>query len=396
MRLMRILVANDGFNDAGGVQAYLDAVLAPLEARGHTVALACPQDAWGDVAGAARDRFRVTGATFSQDVEPIRRWQPDVCYSHNMQDLAVDAGLTAVAPVVKFMHGYFGTCIGGLKMHALPNRVACDRVFGAACAALYFPRRCGRLSPTTMVRDLRWSVSQRALFDRYAAVVVASGHMHREYMRNGVSSSRLHTNPLFPTQPVDLAPRRVPADPHVVFLGRMTALKGGDLLVRAVARASVRLGHAVPLTMIGDGPQRPEWEGLARRLGVRAAFTGWLGGADRWPHVSSASVLAISSVWPEPFGLVGLEAAALGVPAIATDTGGISEWLHDGVNGVLVPAPASASTFGDLLASLLSDPARQAALRAGALGRAREMSVDAHVSRLTAILHGVIRQGVSP
>jgi glycosyltransferase involved in cell wall biosynthesis len=188
----------------------------------------------------------------------------------------------------------------------------------------------------------------------------------------------------------------VPADPHVVFLGRMTALKGGDLLVRAVARASVRLGHAVPLTMIGDGPQRAEWEGLARRLGVRAAFTGWLGGADRWPHVSSASVLAISSVWPEPFGLVGLEAAALGVPAIAIDTGGISEWLHDGVNGVLVPAPASASTFGDLLASLLSDPARQAALRAGALGRAREMSVDAHVSRLTTILHGVIRQGVSP
>ena len=64
--------------------------------------------------------------------------------------------------------------------------------------------------------------------------------------------------------------------------------------------------------------------------------------------------------------------------------------------GVIVPAPASASTFGDLLASLLSDPARQAALRAGALGRAREMSVDAHVSRLTTILHGVIRQGVSP
>ena len=120
---MRILVANDGFNHAGGVQAYLDAVLAPLEAHGHTVALASAQDAWGEAAGSARDRFRITGATFSQDVESIRRWQPDVCYSHNMQDLAVDAGLTGVAPVVKFMHGYFGTCIGGLKMHALPTPV---------------------------------------------------------------------------------------------------------------------------------------------------------------------------------------------------------------------------------------------------------------------------------
>ena len=324
-------------------------------------------------------------------MDRIRRWQPDVCFSHNMRALTVDAGLMAVAPVVKFMHGYFGTCAGGLKMHAFPTPVACDRVFGIACAALYFPRRCGRLSPAAMVRDLRWSASQRALFNRYAAVVVASGHMHREYARNGVPASRLHTNPLFATRPASAAPRPAPAQPHVVFLGRMTTLKGGDLLVRAVAHASSRLGHAVPLTMVGDGPQREEWEGLARRLGVRATFTGWVAGADRWPHVSRASVLAISSVWPEPFGLVGLEAAALGVPAIATDTGGISDWLHDDVNGVLVPAPASASTFGDRLASLLSDPARLSVLGAGALDRARSMSVDAHVSRLDAILTGAAR-----
>ena len=82
-----------------------------------------------------------------------------------------------VAPVVKFMHGYFGTCIGGLKMHAFPTPVSCDRTFGVACAALYLPRRCGRLSPAAMIRDFRWSVSQRDLLASYAAIVVASGHM---------------------------------------------------------------------------------------------------------------------------------------------------------------------------------------------------------------------------
>ena len=100
-------------------------------------------------------------------------------------------------------------------------------------------------------------------------------------------------------------------------------------------------------------------------------------------------------MWPEPFGLVGLEAAALGVPAIATDTGGIRDWLRDDVNGVLVPAPASASTFGERLASLLSDPTRLSALGAGALDRAREMSVEAHVSRLEPILRGARRHGAS-
>ena len=399
---MRVLVANDGLHDAGGVQAYLDAVVAPLEARGHTVALAYCQDALmngadvngADVAGPDRERFHLANAASRrQALEEIRRWQPDVCYSHNMQDLAVDASLMTLAPVVKFMHGYFGTCISGLKMHAWPTPVACDRPFGAACVALYFPRRCGRLSPTSMFRDLRWATSQRALFDRYAAIVVASGHMMREYARNGVPPSRLHANPLFTTRPVELSPRPVPAEPHVVFLGRMTMLKGGDLLVRAVAAASGRMGRPVQLTMIGDGPQRPEWEALARRLGVQACFTGWIDGESRWPLVERASVLAIPSVWPEPFGLVGLEAAALGVPAIAIDTGGVSEWLHDGVNGILVPAPATATVFGGRLAALLSDPRRIAGLGAGALDQARAMSVDAHVARLDVILRGAARQG---
>jgi glycosyltransferase involved in cell wall biosynthesis len=389
---MRILVANDGANDAGGVQAYLDSVLTPLEAIGHEIALVS-ENAARSAAVSSRVRFHVGGATLARDLEPIRRWQPDVCYSHNMRDLSVDAGLMTVAPVVKFMHGYFGTCVGGLKMHAFPTPVSCDRTFGIACAALYLPRRCGRLSPAAMVRDFRWSVSQRDLLARYAAIVVASGHMRREYENNGAPVSRLHTNPLFPTRTVERERRRSPAEPRVVFLGRMTALKGGDLLVRAVARASSRLGRPVELTMVGDGPQRHEWEALAHRLGVRATFTGWLAGAARWPHVADASILAISSVWPEPFGLVGLEAAALGVPAIATDTGGISEWLHHDVNGVLVPTPASASTFGDRLAALLSDPERLDALGAGASKRACEMSVDAHVSRLAAVLQAVRTEG---
>ncbi len=401
---MRILVANDGFSDAGGVQSYLDATIGCLTARGHTVAVAYCTDTGSPAINQTLRRleqFRVAGSRQPQAFDAIRRWRPDVCFSHNMHDLGVDAGLASVAPVVKFMHGYFGTCVGGLKMHAFPAPVACDRAFGPSCAVLYLPRRCGQLNPAALVSQWQWAVSQRAMFDRYADIVVASEHMRREYTNNGLPAERVHANPLFATRAVAPARKPVPLVPpvvnnaHVVFLGRMTKLKGGDLLVRAVADASSRLGRPVHLTMIGDGPQRAGWEALARALGVQAHFTGWLDGESRWPFVERASLLAIPSVWPEPFGLVGLEAAALGVPAIATDTGGIRDWLRDDVNGVLVPAPASASTFGERLASLLSDPTRLSALGAGALDRAREMSVEAHVSRLEPILRGARRHGAS-
>jgi glycosyltransferase involved in cell wall biosynthesis len=393
---MRILVANDGFNDAGGVQAYLDAVIAALEARGHSIAIAYCTDSLRDEArGVSRrlQRFQLAGARTREALGALREWAPDVCYSHNMANLAIDRDLQGIAPVVKFMHGYFGTCVGGQKMHAFPRPVVCDRVFGLSCAALYLPRRCGRLRPAVLLEQWRWAVAQRSLFDTYAAIVVASDHMRREYVRNGCDAARVHVNALFPTHALDAGVSPGPADPHVVFLGRMTKLKGGDLLIRGVRHAVARLHSPIRLTMAGDGPQRQEWQALARRLGVPCTFTGWVNGAERRTLMRSATVVALPSLWPEPFGLVGLEAGAVGVPAIAVDAGGVREWLREGVNGVAVRQPASGRSFGDALASLLGDRDTLAALRGGAYRVAQEMTLAAHVDRLEPILGSA---GASP
>jgi glycosyltransferase involved in cell wall biosynthesis len=392
---MRIVVANDGFGDAGGVQAYLTAVMDALGTRAHALAVVSCSGS-GDDGARAESRvphFLVPGPDSREQLAAIRAWAPDICYSHNMDDVGVDTALAAIAPVVKFMHGYFGTCIGGLKMHAFPAPVPCDRVYGAACAALYFPRRCGRLSATAFLADWRHAKAYRRVQNDYAAMIVASEHMRREYVGNGVDAARVHVNRLFPTHPFDAGGSIAAADPHVphvVFLARMTRLKGGDLLINAVHRATSRLGRPIRLTMIGDGPQRGEWETLARRLGVASAFTGWLDGDVRWTLVRAASVVAVPSVWPEPFGLVGLEAGALGVPAVAIAAGGIGEWLRDGVNGVAVPAPASSESFGDALAALLGDPDRLAALRVGARRVARDMTLDGHIDRLESIFNNVL------
>jgi glycosyltransferase involved in cell wall biosynthesis len=390
---MRILLANDGFGDAGGVQVYLDAVMTAFAARGHDLAIAyCTgEGAIGSADGEAGPlsrrlpRFRVAGPGARAAFAAIRTWAPDLCFSHNMDYVDVDRALGAIAPIVKFMHGYFGTCIGGLKTHAFPTPVACDRVYGPACLALYFPRRCGQLSPAAFFRQRRVAESHRDVRDVYSAIVVASEHMRREFVRSGADPARVRTNPLFPTEPVDPAVSPAPAEPAVVFLGRMTALKGGDLLIRAVHHATARLGRAIRLTMVGDGPRRGEWEALASSLAVPCVFTGWKSGAERWPIVRGASVVAIPSVWPEPFGLVGLEAGALGVPAVAVAVGGIGEWLRDGQNGVAVAAPATPRSLGDALAAVLGDRDRLAALRVGAHQVAREMTLANHIDRLEAI-----------
>jgi glycosyltransferase involved in cell wall biosynthesis len=391
---MRILIANDALVGSGGVESYLAALMPALSGRGHEVALlhantrresgATRLDAAALVASVADD-------TLEGAFDRVRAWRPDVCFSHNMRPLDVEERLLAEWPVVKMMHGYSGTCVSGLKAHAFPATVPCAREFGAACLALYLPRHCGQYRPLLMVEQFRRQSRQRSLLARYAAVVTASRHMADEYVRHGLARGRVVTAPLFPTEGTTASARELPPIPAVLFAGRMTSIKGGDVLVRAVAAASAQMAGPVSLIMAGDGPERSALEALARRLGVDATFTGWVAAGARTSLFRAASLVAVPSLWPEPFGLVGLDAGVHGVPAIAFDVGGIREWLRGDVNGLLVRERGSAAALGAALAQLLGDRDRLARYGDGAWRVARELSIEAHVTTVERLLGDAAR-----
>jgi glycosyltransferase involved in cell wall biosynthesis len=386
---VRILFANDGIGDAGGVQNYLAAVMPALAARGHPVALLHLDPLRPDAPSPAPDgapHFGMAERGVDAALGAALAWAPDLAFVHNMRPLEVDRRLAAAMPTVKFMHGYFGTCVSGQKAHLFPFAQVCARPLGPGCIPIYATRRCGRMRPGYVAEGYRWANEQNGLFGGYAALVTASRHMRDEYVRNGAPPDRVHTIPLFPT--LAGAPAGPPPDEfRVLFLGRMTAIKGGDLLLRAVADASARLGRRIPVTMAGDGPQRAEWERLAARLGVDAAFTGWVDDEARAALFRAAAVLAVPSVWPEPFGLVGLEAGVFGVPSVAFDVGGIGEWLTDGVNGWLACGHTpKASELADALVRAVREPEALARMRTGAREAAERMSLARHVAALERVL----------
>jgi glycosyltransferase involved in cell wall biosynthesis len=86
-----------------------------------------------------------------------------------------------------------------------------------------------------------------------------------------------------------------------------------------------------------------------------------------WRH---ATVGLVPSVWPEPFGLVAVEAMAAGVPVIASRVGGLPEVVTDGVTGLLVE-PGDAASLADAIDGLLRNPDERALL-----GRAGMKDVD--------------------
>ena len=180
--------------------------------------------------------------------------------------------------------------------------------------------------------------------------------MRDEMARHGAPDDRLRVLPLFSTVSGDATAGSGEPD-TVLFAGRMTPLKGGHVLVAAAARATRLLGRPVRLIMAGDGPQKEAWRSLAASLGVQVELTGWVAPEDRARVYGRGLLAAVPSLWPEPFGLVGLDAASLGRPAVAFDVGGIKEWLTDGLNGRLVEPTAGEEGLARAIVSLLDEPA---------------------------------------
>ena len=383
---MRILLANDSRVDGGGVGTYLTSLVGPLTERGHAVALLHDGlDASDDPRRIPVDQaWSIETGGLDRSLEEVRAWRPDVCFSHNMRPLEVDERLAREWPIVKMMHGYFGTCVSGQKAFAFPGVQICTRRCGPPCLVHYLPRRCGYRNPFAMASQYEWASRQRQLFPRYSAIVVASEHMRREYLAHGVQSDRVVAIPLF-SRP-SAVERAGAGSIDVLFLGRLTALKGGDVLIRAVHRASDLLCRPVTVTLAGEGPERRHLEQLAGRLNVSARFTGWVDEQGRSDLFAVARLVAMPSVWPEPFGLVGLEAAVCGIPAVAFDVGGISSWLSDGVNGTLVSPDGGSEALAQAMAAMLGDAVYRERLSQGAREVAARFTSDAHLSALERVL----------
>jgi rhamnosyl/mannosyltransferase len=136
---------------------------------------------------------------------------------------------------------------------------------------------------------------------------------------------------------------------------------------------------------VGEGPLRPLLEEKARSLGVRATFSGWLEGEALLRAYAEASVVAVPSVWNEPFGLVGLEAMACGKPVVAFARGGIPDWLEHEETGLLVP-PKDVPALAAALRRLLEDGALARRLGEAGRRRARErFAMAQHVQRLVEV-----------
>ena len=392
---MRILIATSYRTLVGGVERYLQVLIPGLLNRGHDVGLLheYPADAGAetiDPAGARIPAWCASGGTAEEILRRLSEWQPEIVYSQGLDDGDLEDALLRTYQAALYAHNYFGTCISGRKCHSFPQLRPCERRFGAGCLALYYPRRCGGLNPGTMWRMFRRQSQIHSRFGRWRALLVASQHMYQEFHQNGVGLDQLHLAPLPVTSimPASPAARTGASERNrALFMGRLTDIKGADYLVQATAQAARLLDRPLTLTIAGDGPELSRVQGTALALGVSIKHAGWVGGRQKEELLRDADLLVVPSVWPEPFGLVGIEAGLQAVPAAAFDVGGIPDWLIPGVSGELAAGnPPTVEGLAAAIVRALADEDHYRMLSRGALDVARRFTMEGHLDRLEPIL----------
>jgi UDP-glucose:(heptosyl)LPS alpha-1,3-glucosyltransferase len=164
-----------------------------------------------------------------------------------------------------------------------------------------------------------------------------------------------------------------PDDVVAFFVGGDWGRKGLDVAIGAVAQA-VRAGvDAMQLWVVGGGDKR-RFHALARGLGV-ADRVRFLGRRYDTPRFYQAADVFLFPTAYEAFPLVALEAAASGLPLVATPANGIEELLGDGEAGLLVERDPEA--MGRALASLALDADRRRAMGEAARRRSERYTWDA-------------------
>lgn len=160
--------------------------------------------------------------------------------------------------------------------------------------------------------------------------------------------------------------------------------------VQDVVRVFAKIREEIPavLVLVGDGPERPETEAEAERLGVREHVV-LLGKHDAVGDLLRCADLFLLTSASEAFGLAALEALACGVPVIATDVGGIREVIPDQGAGALVEL-GDLETMARRGIEILGDPQRLARAREVAAHSARRFSIDEIVPRYEALYRRVL------
>lgn len=375
---MRVLVAHNRYRVEGGEERSVELQLAALRDAGVEHALFERRST--DVG-----RARAAGTLLRGGVDDlgaaVSDLGADVVHVHNMQPLIGPRGLEAAraagARVVLHLHNLRLFCAIGVASRDGGPCFRCHHRLTLPGVAL----NCRGSLPESAAYAAALSLHQPRVLDAVDRFVAPSEYASRQLALLGLPAEGIEVLPHY--LPAEAFAERSRADEggYALVASRLSAEKGIDTAIAACVAAGV------PLRIAGEGPEEAELRALAAQPGTAArvhgapaaapdraasaaiperpasvAFLGRVPRADMAALVGGAAMVLMPSRYHEFSPYSALEAAAAGVPVVATPMGGLPELVGEGV---------PEAEFADRVAALWADPGERRRRGDALLARAR-------------------------
>ena len=264
------------------------------------------------------------------------------------------------------MHAPVLTCVGG-ERYLQTSKTICDREISRfGCYLSGLKEKCCSRHPRKFVNQLSVIEKIASIPSPNCQFVAFSRFTYTDFVqRYPLLKSRTQHLSLFGQDLRDLQPSTPQLKSHKVrllFVGRIISHKGVHLLMQSWMDL-VRKGFSVELTIVGPEahPSYQDFFSLEQQIGSEDVLQNqyrrisWLAPNDLAGVMNASDLLVVPSIYPEAFGLVGVEAMSLGLPAMAFNVGGISEWCRHGQTGFLVEE-VSVHSLRLALENVISNP----------------------------------------
>lgn len=325
---LRVLVLHSRYlsGSVSGENRVVEDEVALLRDAGHFVELLSPEPQTDSRSAAVRTGLQAISnrAAAGAVAAAVRELRPDVVHCHNLFPTLSPSVLPVAARharLVMTLHNFRFLCLPATFLRdgrpcedclgKLPWRGVARRCYRGSLAA------SGALAASLAFDRVRGGLDR---VDRFLAV---SDFVRRRYLAAGFAPERVRVKANFSWD----TGTRVGAGKYFLYLGRLTAEKGIDVLVRDWSH---RVGT---LVVAGDGPLRDQ---LQRDAPAGVEFRGEVMPDEVPSLLRDARALCVPSIWYEGGPRSIIEAFGVGVPVVASRIGGLPELVRDGKNGLLV------------------------------------------------------------
>lgn len=169
---------------------------------------------------------------------------------------------------------------------------------------------------------------------------------------------------------------------NLLYVGRIEVEKGLKYLLLSL----VKIKKCIPsihLSLVGSGAQYVEISNFIDQLGLtkNVKQVPFVDRKDLQNYYQNSSLVIMPSIWPEPFGLVGIEALSVGRPVIASNVGGVNDWLEDRKTGFLVK-PKDIDGISNAVKNYLMNIKQHKYFEKNAIEQSRNYDIKSHVKKL--------------